>query len=1078
MATKTFTVTKQMMAAVGSDSFGGGTANPGDDHIPIGRWAAGTGLSWVTRAALYAPVSFTGMTGINAARLYLYQHTAAGFHAKGSGTKGVTPYRKTSDWSESSAGTSTANDEVWGGDGSAIVVSGYSLTSEDGSSDFSTTAADGTLDYVDITEIVRDWHGGSANYGVMIRASSGAETTDTSDAMEFYSRHVSGKQPYIWIDYDTNTAPNAPTSLNPNGNEIVNTGTAIVVSGARSDPDSGDYITGVDLRMYKDDGTTQVDTDTYYPTGSPTTFSRTMTVPNGHAYYRWIARTRDRENVWGAWTAQQRFKANTVPSTPTRSITAVPTTDIKTLTPTFSITRNDADGAYGDQMASFQIDLETSAGTQVFDSGEIAVGSGTVTINYVYAGPALSWSTDYRWRARTKDENGAWSAWSTYATFDTYNAGVPISLAPTGNEVTSTLTPTLTGSRSTTDYTITNYEIELYESNGTTLKWSSGVLATGITNGATFSKVYNGAALSFATQYKWRSRVTGNIGGTSAWSALQTFTTRTADEVEQTAPVGSPITSLTPNFTGTWTTTLNARQIILYAADGTTQIWDSGEDTQTASTSFSTAYDGTALAWNTMYKWKARVRRSADNVWQPYSGLAEFTTDSAGQPTLTAPINDSWQTTLTPTFTGTTFSAEVITTFRIRLYESDGTTLVWDSGDLAGSGTSFSKVYNGANALNAGRTYKWQARYIKSTGPTGNYSALQSFHVNAAPQSPQTSPATGSIVGTRVPVLSSEFSDIDMAAWNDFPTQLEVEVRNNATDALISTFTRIDGLIAGWNDVAFNGANLVTNVGAEVNTTGYSVSNSVLTRDTTIKRTGVASVKVEPLTAAAYSIVISVVIAGATLGRTYYGEMWVYVPEGSTLIGQEIRCYVRETGGATATEQDYTPYTMVSGWQKLTHARTLLRNDRTGVGVFANRVAPVDINDDYWVDDISIREGPLLAYETTYKWRARYLDSKGVAGAWSSYSTIKPSQPSVVDMTAPTGSITSPQVPVTWTFSSPGGKTQNWYQVVVIRNSDEIVVYDSGVVISAATSHIIPAGYLVNNESYTFQITTVDTDGI
>lgn len=922
MATKNFNITKQYMADTGA--FGGGAANPGDQHLPIGKWASGTGLTWVTRAVLYAPISFSGMSAINSARLYMIVHTAAGFHAKGTGTNSIAKRRKTSDWSETSYGASSSVDETWGGDGRNAVISGIT-DAGDVVSSLNSEHAEGTLISIDITETVKDWFNGSPNYGIMIFAASEGSA---NDSYEFYSRHASGKNPYMQIDYDTNTAPNAPTSLNPSGSETVNTGTSIVVSGTRSDPDSGDYITGVDLRMYEDDGTTYLDGDTYYPSGTPTTFSRTMTVPHGNEHYKWKARTRDQENVWGPWSSLQHFKANTVPNAPTTSLSESPTTSVKTLTPTFNITRSDADSAYGDDMQSYQIDLETSGGTNVWDSTQLSVTAGTTTVNKLYNGPALSWGTSYRWRARTEDENDAWGAYSSYDTFTTFAAGAPITLSPTGNTVTSTLTPTLSGARATTDYTISSYQIELYESNGTTLKWSSGTLATGITNGATFAKVYNGAALSFGTNYKWRVRVTGNIGGTSAWTSLQSFTTRAADEVEQTAPVGSPITSLTPNFTGTWTTTLNARQIIMYEADGVTQKWDSGEDTQTASTSFSTTYDGSAMLWNTTYQWKARVRRSADNVWQPYSGLVAFTTDSAGQPTLTAPINNSWQTTLTPTFTGTTFGGEVITTFRILLYEADGVTLTWDSGNLAGSGTSFSKVYNGP-ALVEGRSYQWQARYVKSTGPTGNYSALQQFHVNAAPQSPgNLSPGTGGIVlGTLLPTFTASYEDVDETLWGDVPNQMEIEVRNNATDALIATQTKTTSLTAGTNSMVWDGT-------------------------------------------------------------------------------------------------------------------------------------------------------PALAYETTYKWRVRYRDSKSVNGAWSSYNTFKPSQPSSVTITGPTGSITSPQVPVTWNFTASGGKAQGSYRVEVTRNSDEIVVYDSGVVVSSSNSHIIPAGYLQNNTAYTFAVTTVDTDGI
>jgi hypothetical protein len=248
---------------------------------------------------------------------------------------------------------------------------------------------------------------------------------------------------------------------------------------------------------------------------------------------------------------------------------------------------------------------------------------------------------------------------------------------------------------------------------------------------------------------------------------------------------------------------------------------------------------------------------------------------------------------------------------------------------LAGSGTSFSKVYNGANALVPGRTYKWQARYIKSTGPTGNYSALEDFHINAAPQSPSNiiPGAGGIVVGTLLPTFTATYEDVDLASWGDFPVQMEIEVRNNATDALIATQVKTTGLIAGVNSITWDGT-------------------------------------------------------------------------------------------------------------------------------------------------------PALSYETTYKWRVRFRDSKNVDGAWSAYNTFKPSQPSSITITSPGSTIVSPQVPVIWNFSSPGGKTQNMYRVRVMRNSDSIMVYDSGEILSSQNNHVIPAGFLVNNTEYTFELTAVDTDGI
>lgn len=923
MASYGWTVSKQMMSALS------GPANPGDAHIPLGIWAAGTG--WLGRATLYAPINFTGMTSINQAILYMAGHGAAGYHANGGGVTEILAYRKTVDWSETSHGQSAAVDEVWGGDGSSVVrdyiadhitgdgISGLGAISE------------GAWYALDITNIARLWLQGHPNYGVAL-LNPLSESSGSFYGKEFYSRHVSGLQPYIWIDYNTNVAPNAPVNLSPTNSNIVNTGTSVNFAGSLSDPDPGDTIAGVRIEIWNDAETVR-HTDYFWNTSGSTSFNRTLSHPQGNAYYKWRARTHDSQGALGPFSAFQRYFVNTPPTPPSGSIVQTPLSALKTITPTFQITHNDADTPHGDSMGGYQIHLylgPNSSGTLVWDSGGLATPAGTITASKVYNGPALSWGTTYSWFPRTYDRQGSWSNWNYgLAYFTTYKAGTPISLSPSGGTVVGSLTPTFTASRASTEYTITAYSIEVYESNGTTLKWSTAGQTSGIVNGASLSRAYGGAALSYNTGYKWRVQVQGNIGGWSNWTAMQDFTTPSSTAATQTAPVGSPITSLTPNFTGAWNENLNGIQLIVYEADGTTVKWDTGTVAKTSATTYSHTYAGPALSWNTTYKWKIRVRRTADNQFQPYTGLATFTTDSAGQPVLTAPIDNSWQTTLTPTFTGTTFNAEVISTFRIRLYESDGTTLTWDSGDLAGSGTSFSKVYNGANALVRGRTYKWQARYIKSTGPTGNYSALEDFHINALPQEPSSLiPGTGAVVvGTLTPTFIATFADIDASAWSDYPTSMEIEVRNNNTDALIATQTKNTGLISGANSITWDGS-------------------------------------------------------------------------------------------------------------------------------------------------------PALAYETTYKWRVRYTDSKSEVGAWSSYNVFKPSQPSSVTLTGPGSTITSPQVPVTWNFSSPAGKAQASYRVSVTRNSDTLLVYDSGTILSSSTNHLIPAGYLVNNTEYTFEVTTVDTDGI
>lgn len=63
----------------------------------------------------------------------------------------------------------------------------------------------------------------------------------------------------------------------------------------------------------------------------------------------------------------------------------------------------------------------------------------------------------------------------------------------------------------------------------------------------------------------------------------------------------------------------------------------------------------------------------------------------------------------------------------------------------------------------------------------------------------------------------------------------------------------------------------------------------------------------------------------------------------------------------------------------------------------------------------------------------------------------------------------------TWTFSDPDPVgMQSAYQLVIYRVSDGEIVYDSGKVASTTSSHTLPAGTLVNNTQYQWQVRTWD----
>lgn len=1056
-------------------------------------WEAGSGISNGLPIGLYSgyryrtllgfSYSFAGMVSITSAVLWF--KTSSQIHVAFGSDPDVEVRRLTSSFSEgSSDALSSSNAVTYANQPSAVNANMATVD---------VTTVESTWESVTITGIIQDAFAAGTFYGLRLSAVDESSSTDVTEI--FSSEYGTAHDAYIVVTYTTNTAPNAPTSLTPTGDTVV-TGLTPTFQGTFSDPDVGDLMANAQVIVYEDDGVTvKWDSGSFAATGS--TFSRVYAGPalTGNTFYRWKGRTADDDGAWGAYSALQRFKANSTPNAPSISLTESPTTDVKTLTPTFNMTHSDPD-ASDSAMTGYTLVLETSGGSAVWDSGDVTIGA-TVSKAVTYAGPALSWQTAYRWRARTKDSNGAWGAYSSNATFTTHTTGVPVGLDPTGGEIASSITPTLVGSRATSADSLTTAEVRVYASDGTTLIWASGFTSTGVTSTG-FSRVYAGAALSPATTYKWQASVVSSVGGTSAYSALQTFVTPDTSTPSGTAPVGSAVTPVTNlNFTFTRGTNFNIHQLTLYQSDGVTVVTTDSPVAYTATGSKTFVYSGT-LSWNTTYKWKVRVSADGGTNWSPYTGLITFTTDAAGIPTLGVPADASWLgaplvidefdditsvtngtsaatsletgsglfqtgigslkialTTLAasgtsfsyrtvtknlsnygaltplyiysrissltnistmrlrfrfatdsdfadfniipsvintweqkslvlgaptatggtvnwanvtrvgvvvvatgggsvtsniyvddlkldavnPAFTGTTFNSEVISTYRIRVYASDQTTLVWDSGDTAGSGTTFSKLYAGS-ALTKGNTYYWQARYVKSTGPTGNYSALRSFVLNSDPSLPTSlSPASGAVVAdSLVPRFIAVFNDNDKTTRGDAPTYMEAEVYRNSDSVLAYRLITKTGLTAASNEI----------------------------------------------------------------------------------------------------------YDGLSGTVKVTGA-----------------AAP-------------------LVYETEYKYRVRYFDSLGARGSWSSYTTFKPSQSPTTTISSPAhlATVGSPSFNISYGMSSPGGKGQNSYRVRVIRVSDLVTLVDSGQVYSSATTYVMPSGYLTNGNDYDIEVTLWDTDGL
>lgn len=805
MATTTFYCNKDSRIAYrNSDGWEAGSG--ASDFLPVGLW---TGYKY--RTLLGFSYSFSGWTSLDSATIYL--RTSTQFYVAFGSDPDIYIERITSSWSEGTADAlSSSNAVTWANQPSAT-------TSNRVTKDVSTVEV--TEISADITALMQDAFAAGVFYGIRLRA---IDETSEVETTEFYSRNNTTYRARIVVTYSTNTAPNAPTSLSPTGSAVVHTLTP-TFTGSFSDPDAGDTMSGVEIQVVNDSETATMWSSGML-TASGTSFSVAYagTALAGNTYYKWRARTKDQDGAIGAWSVYQRFKANSVPSSPGVSLQESPTSDIMTLTPTFQLTHSDPDTT-DTQAYKYQIILETSGGAQIWDTGEVAITPAT-SISRTYNGPALNWQTSYRWKARTQDSNGAWGAYSTYQTFTTHTTAVPVSLAPTGNATASSTTPTLTGSRGDTNDTLVSAQVQVYADDGTTLIWDSGTFTAGVTS-TSFSKVV-GTVLTDSTYYRWRARVTGSAGGTSAFSALQRFFVPAATVPNQTAPLGPGITDTTPDFTFTRATSFDRHTLDLYSQDDNfvTPIWSDAPVAYAATTSKAVT-SGVTLTYGKRYRWRVRVSADGGVNWSDYAGPSEFTMDKALPPVLTSPIDNAWLTTLTPTLQGNTQNAETISTFRIILYGEDQTTVIWDSGDLAGSGSSFSKVYDGP-ALTAGARYFWKATYAKTGGIPGDYSPLEDFHINIAPNGPvNRTPATGYVYADDAspiaPTFEAEFSDGDKATWGDFPTKFEVEVARNSDGVVMYTLERTAALSGGTNAmtdgdvnvtkvIGPGGANLTTNV--------------------------------------------------------------------------------------------------------------------------------------------------------------------------------------------------------------------------------------------------------------------------
>lgn len=337
------------------------------------------------------------------------------------------------------------------------------------------------------------------------------------DGMGSASSHSDKIGAYIVYE-SANSAPNAPTNLSPSGSEVVDSGTSPTVSGTRSDPDSGDYISRYEIRVKNDAESATVYDDIIDPSGTPTSFSKAITLPSAGRWFKWQARTRDKGGLWGDWSALQRFYANTKPNTPSVN---KPSTSTKT--PTLTGAYSDPDG---DSSSAVQIQVvRSSNGDTMWDSGYVAtVVADGASFSKTYGGTALDWDVTYKWRARVKDSNGAESGWSSYQSWTPSAPPGPDNCSPTDTSTKQdTLTPTLTIGHSA-NFRNDEIQVRTQDNGGGTLIWDKAKDGSDYANTTSKARTYAGSALSWGETYWWRARVElSSSGSNTEWSNWMPF---------------------------------------------------------------------------------------------------------------------------------------------------------------------------------------------------------------------------------------------------------------------------------------------------------------------------------------------------------------------------------------------------------------------------------------------------------------------------------------------------------------------------------------------------------------------------
>jgi hypothetical protein len=628
----------------------------------------------------------------------------------------------------------------------------------------------------------------------------------------------------------------------------------------------------------------------------------------------------------------------------------------------------------------------------------------------------------------------------------TYNSNTapnaPINLSPTGGGFTTSKTLYADFSDPDTGDELSGYQVQISTSSAfSTILYDSGEVAD---TGTAFGHTYT-ASLTYNTVYYWRARtkdLAGLWGPYSDGTASFKPNTKPNTPSNLTPSGGSIVSSLTPTFSGSSSDPdsgdyLAYARIKVYRSSDSRLEWDSG-DFASGVASFTKTFGsgGTVynnLSLNTTYYWTATVKDS-NGASSSTSSSATFTTYASGVGDMTPSVTKGtgWVKTLTPSFN---FVTPVnMNQYWIRLYDTNGT-LIRTIGPTAVSPVATTLatayVYSGAPALEWGTRYQWTAQFRDTNNVTQTESAKEVFWTNAAPASNNIYPANNQAITSINPSIEVGFNDQDLGnGFSDSPTALSVEVSRSSDSLVMYTMTKSSSLSSVSNALA-QGASGVT---------------------------GTASATVTGVVGAA-GIVTYTCAAGHPFSAGQVVTMTGINPTAYNLTNATVLGSPNAPTATTFKVSNATTTAFVSGGTATSTGTITLeknvqyryRSRYTDNSTAANAVGP-------YTDYVYFKptDGPTIAYKTTGGYTSGVADS---------------------DLT--TGKLNNALPELSYTYTGAYSKTQKSRRLRVIETSaSNAIRYDSGFVLTSDTTLSVPADVVLNNATYSFEITVADTDDI